>query len=71
MASLQPPDFGRLIARLSRELDARHIGFMLIGGQAVLLHGAPRLTEDIDVTLGTGPDALPAIREVCRTLGLD
>ncbi len=25
---------------------------MLIGGQAVLLHGQPRLTEDIDVTLG-------------------
>lgn len=31
---------------------------MLIGGQAVLLHGEPRLTQDVDVTLGAGPDRL-------------
>jgi len=33
---------------------------MLVGGQAVLLHGRPRLTEDTDITLGVGPDELPA-----------
>ncbi len=38
---------------------------MLIGGQAVLLHGRPRLTEDIDVTLGLPPDQLPRVREAC------
>lgn len=43
---------------------------MLIGGQAVLLHGAPRLTEDIDVTLGVDPSALPAVRAVCQELDL-
>lgn len=43
---------------------------MLIGGQAVLLHGRPRLTEDIDVTLGTGPDGWRAVREICDELGL-
>lgn len=32
---------------------------MLIGGQAVLLHGRPRFTEDVDVTLAAGPAALP------------
>jgi hypothetical protein len=36
----------------------------------VLLHGQPRLTEDIDVTLGVGPDALARVREVCASLGL-
>ncbi len=71
MASHQQPDFGRLIAALSRQLASRHIGFMLIGGQAVLLHGAPRLTEDIDLTLGVGPEALPTIRAACLALGLD
>lgn len=50
-----PPDFPRLLSRLTRELDGEEIGFMLIGGQAVLLHGRPRLTEDIDVTLAAGP----------------
>lgn len=44
---------------------------MLIGGQAVLLHGAPRLTEDIDVTLGADPSALPMVRDVCSALGLE
>ena len=71
MASHQEPDFGELIAALSRQLASRHIGFMLIGGQAVLLHGAPRLTEDIDVTLGVGPEALATLLAACLTLGLD
>src|SRR2546425_1271864 len=48
MASHQAADFSQLIAALARELTLRHVGFMLIGGQAVLLHGAPRLTKDID-----------------------
>lgn len=43
---------------------------MLIGGQAVLLHGRPRLTEDIDITLGTGPDTWRTIREICDELEL-
>ena len=29
---------------------------MVIGGQAVLLHGEPRMTRDIDVTLGVDVD---------------
>jgi Nucleotidyl transferase AbiEii toxin, Type IV TA system len=70
MASPQPPDFGQFIARLTRELSARELAFMLIGGQAVLLHGIPRLTEDIDVTLGVGPDRLASVREACGALGL-
>ena len=43
---------------------------MLIGGQAVLLHGRPRLTEDIDITLGVDPSHLPVVREACTALGL-
>lgn len=44
---------------------------MLIGGQAVLVHGRPRLTEDIDVTLGVGPTHLPEVRSACEALGLE
>jgi hypothetical protein len=43
---------------------------MLIGGQAVLLHGRPRLTEDIDIALGVDPSRLAAVREACAVLGL-
>jgi hypothetical protein len=41
-----------LLARLARALDTARIPYMVIGGQAVLLHGEPRLTRDVDVTLG-------------------
>ncbi len=44
---------------------------MLIGGQAVLVHGEPRLTHDIDVTIGAGPDRLADVISVCRAAGLD
>ncbi|HEV8358638.1 MAG TPA: nucleotidyl transferase AbiEii/AbiGii toxin family protein [Gemmatimonadales bacterium] len=70
MASPQPPDFARLLADIARALRDRRIAFMLIGGQAVLLHGVPRLTEDIDVTLGVDTSGLPALLSVCRSLSL-
>ena len=71
MASPQPPDFSALIARIARELAGRQLPFMLIGGQAVLLHGQPRLTEDIDITLGVDPSHLHVIQQVCKALGLE
>jgi hypothetical protein len=41
---------------------------MIIGGQAVLLYGEPRLTKDIDVTLGLGLEGLPDIKEAVARL---
>jgi predicted nucleotidyltransferase len=70
MGSRQPPDFSAFIAGLAERLRARRLPFMLIGGQAVLLHGRPRLTEDIDVTLGIGPEGWSSVRELCDELGL-
>ena len=70
MGSPQPPDFSNLIAGISRELRDRQISFMLIGGQAVLLHGRPRLTEDIDITLAADPNRLSDILDVCAALKL-
>jgi hypothetical protein len=60
-----------LVAGLAHALAAHQIPFMLIGGQAVLLHGRPRLTDDIDATLGVGPDRLPAVLAACAAIGLD
>lgn len=66
----QKPDFARLLARLATELQARELPFMVIGGQAVLLHGEPRLTQDVDVTLGVGPERLNDLLAACDALGL-
>jgi hypothetical protein len=66
-----PPDFSGFIARIALELQERRLPFMLIGGQAVLLHGSPRLTEDIDITLGADPARLPDLLDLCAALELD
>jgi len=43
---------------------------MIIGGQAVLIYGEPRLTKDIDVTLGIGLEGLPKIKALVKSLDL-
>ncbi|MDP3775767.1 MAG: nucleotidyl transferase AbiEii/AbiGii toxin family protein [Gemmatimonadales bacterium] len=70
MAS-RPAELPSFVAALARALDERGLPFMLIGGQAVLVHGRPRLTEDIDVTLGADPSRLADVLAVCATLGLE
>jgi hypothetical protein len=63
--------FGALLERLGRELDARAMAYMVIGGQAVLVHGEPRLTRDIDITLGLTTDSLGAVLEAIGSVGLE
>lgn len=70
MASHLTPDFEALIAAVARGLEGHDIPFMLIGGQAVLLHGEPRLTADVDVTLGISPDRLSTVLEAVHAIGL-
>jgi hypothetical protein len=66
----EPTSVERLIAAVARELRAVELPFMLIGGQAVLVHGAPRLTEDIDITLAAEPERLNEVLRVCAAAGL-
>lgn len=44
---------------------------MIIGGQAVLLYGEPRLTKDIDITLGIGVTELNRLKAVLPRMGLE
>ena len=62
--------FQQLLARLAGEFDVRQLPYMVIGGQAVLVHGEPRLTRDIDVTIGATPDALEDVLGAVRHVGL-
>ncbi len=59
-----------LLTRLARALDESAISYMIIGGQAVLLYGEPRLTRDVDITLGVTPDALEKVLDVVERVGL-
>jgi hypothetical protein len=66
----EPTGLERFLAALTTALARARLPFMLIGGQAVLLHGAPRVTEDVDATLGAEPARLGSLLEACSTLGL-
>ena len=60
--------FQTLLEKLALSLEKRKIAYMIIGGQAVLLYGDPRLTRDIDITIGLGPDEISDINEVIDEL---
>lgn len=62
--------FEKIICSISSELKRRHIPYMLIGGQAVLLYGEPRLTRDIDITLGINVDKIEDVIAVASDLAL-
>lgn len=63
--------FEKLLAKISRGLNSLKISYMVIGGQAVLVYGEPRLTKDIDITLGVGVDHLDNILNLVKRLGFD
>jgi len=63
--------FQELLARIAGELDSRGLPYMVIGGQAVLLYGEPRLTRDIDITLGVGKESLPQVIQATAACGLE
>jgi hypothetical protein len=60
-----PSTLFELLERIALELERAGIPYMVTGGQAVLLYGEPRLTRDIDITLGVSTDQLDLVRDVC------
>lgn len=62
--------FQKLLAKIAQRLSRLRIPYMVIGAQAVLLYGEPRLTKDIDITLGIGVDKLEQIISLVRFLRL-
>lgn len=56
-----PGPFENTLVALHSGLSRAGIPYMLVGGVAVLVHGVPRLTRDIDVTVLLEPDATPEL----------
>ena len=63
--------FEDLIARIARELKRADLPYMIIGGQAVLLYGTPRMTKDIDITLGVDIGHLESILPALDAMDLE
>jgi hypothetical protein len=62
--------FEQLMARLARTFDAARVPYIIIGGQAVLHHGEPRFTRDIDISLGVDTAAVPQVLKAIAECGL-
>ena len=63
--------FDQLLAGLARSLDKAQIPYMVIGGQAVLVHGLVRVTDDVDLTLGVDSSECVKVLAVLTESGLE
>lgn len=63
--------FEDLLSRIAANLRKAGIPYMIIGGQAVLLHGLPRMTKDIDITLGVDTQDLDRVTNAVAAIGLE
>ncbi|MFZ0451173.1 MAG: hypothetical protein WAL98_18195 [Desulfatiglandaceae bacterium] len=63
--------FDTLIAGIAKTFSKASLPYMIIGGQAVLLHGTPRMTKDIDITLGVDIDSLETVTAAVAAAGLE
>jgi hypothetical protein len=63
--------FECLLERIALSCDSVRIPYMIVGGQAVLLYGEPRLTKDIDITLGVGLERLPDVLKLVHEVRLE
>jgi len=62
--------FEDLLERIAVVLEKAGILYMVIGGQAVLVYGEPRLTRDIDITLGLSAEHVTLAQEIAGKAGL-
>ena len=63
--------FEQLLEKIALALDKADIPYMIVGGQAVLLYGEPRLTRDIDITLGMTLEKLDVVVGLTKGIGLE
>lgn len=59
-----------LLKNLAKGLKEKKIDYMIIGGQAVLIYGEPRLTKDIDITIDIGIEGYEKIKDIIERLNL-
>ncbi len=62
--------FEKILSQIGISLSKHNLPYMVIGGQAVLLYGEPRLTRDIDITLGVDVDHLGEVLAMVQELKL-
>lgn len=59
------------IESLFEALTQRDVRYVVVGGVAVLLHGHPRLTADVDLAIDLEPEPLAHTMQVLTELGFE
>jgi len=62
--------FKSLLVKVASALEGAGIPYMVIGRQAVLLYCEPRLTRDIDITLGVDASEIVKVLNLSKGIGL-
>lgn len=60
-----------LISKIVKALNASEIPYVIVGGQASLLYGVPRVTQDVDVTLGIDIDEIDRVIKLVKESGFE
>lgn len=61
--------FQALLVKLSEAFLQAKIPYRVIGGLAVLIYGEPRLTKDIEITMGAGIERLKEVQDLVESIG--
>ena len=64
MSEARPPEFLDALRALCDGLRALNVPWMIIGGVAVIAHGVPRYTADVDATVTAPQEPLERIFDV-------
>lgn len=60
----------KLLVKVVKELTKNKIPYLIIGGQAVNMHGIIRATQDIDITVGLDTSQIAELKKVISKLKL-
>ena len=58
------------LERIIAALAERRVRYLLIGGHASIIHGVPRTTTDIDITILPSPSNLKRCIEALKSVGM-
>ncbi|MCA9705003.1 MAG: hypothetical protein KDK70_04025 [Myxococcales bacterium] len=61
---------GNILAVLAKVFDERELPWFVFGAQAVAIRGAPRATQDIDVTIEIARDRLAELMQALEASGI-
>ena len=60
-----------ILIDFKRVADEQELGWYLFGAQEVLIHGQPRFSDDVDITVKVDSDVVSSFVEALKQRGFD